>query len=654
MIKHWAMTSYHFSKIDFNGALVPKSSNLSATKHFQTDSSGILDELSIVNLFIGPNNSGKSRFLRTLFRFDRNFKASLKGYDYSKEIEEIDKIEPKLLNVLRSYPHFLEHPSQPITIEVVRNNFSFYRATRDWLKSDLKERDSFGEFFTKMLSSDLSEAAISEAIRRHEQGPLRYSQAAQNAYRIEVKPVITEIIENLKAIAKMAPNQKTIPGKPIYIPILRGLRSFGSDFNARIKEATKNEYFVNSGEPVNHFNNDSISNGHNLYDRMSQLLLNSSTSRRKLMEYEEFLSREFFNKQIVHISPNTEDRYIHIKLGDQTDLPIHSLGDGMQTLITITFEAFFSDTSCMFFVEEPETYLHPAMQRTLIEVIYRNHNLRRHQWFMTTHSNHLLDMTLDYSYISVFNFNKAEGNKFEVKKINQFNTEIGLKSLGVLPSSVYRINSAIWVEGITDRKYIREILKKYMAEDQAKASYKEDIHFGIIEMGGASQVHYNFKQTADPKKINVRNISQKSFILIDGDNVGKRNRVKDLEDHPDKFILSQKEIENILPEKFLKMAVTTIIEQSQLETEDKVISLQNINNIQYSEYSRKTVKIGKYLDSKLGIEYFEDSSGTIKQKDKLCELVVSHMANENIDWSLDNDCKEIAEKLYSFIEGANS
>jgi predicted ATPase len=45
-------------------------------------------EIKRLNFFIGKNNAGKSRFLRELFRTQRNFKEFQK-YDLREEIKEL-------------------------------------------------------------------------------------------------------------------------------------------------------------------------------------------------------------------------------------------------------------------------------------------------------------------------------------------------------------------------------------------------------------------------------------------------------------------------------------------------------------------------------------------------------------------------------------
>lgn len=56
----------------------------------------------------------------------------------------------------------------------------------------------------------------------------------------------------------------------------------------------------------------------------------------------------------------------------------------------------------LVFIEEPEQLLHPGFQRKLIEVLLNCEDFSNFQFFFTSHSNHFLDITLDYDDVSIF------------------------------------------------------------------------------------------------------------------------------------------------------------------------------------------------------------------------------------------------------------
>src|ERR1700739_3028885 len=68
---------------------------------------GVLENLTKVNIFIGPNNSGKSRFMRNLFT-TKSLEIHHKDYDLKKINIEIQKLKTELRKLLDSN-HLIEY-----------------------------------------------------------------------------------------------------------------------------------------------------------------------------------------------------------------------------------------------------------------------------------------------------------------------------------------------------------------------------------------------------------------------------------------------------------------------------------------------------------------------------------------------------------------
>ena len=126
----------------------------------------------------------------------------------------------------------------------------------------------------------------------------------------------------------------------------------------------------------------------------------------------------------------------------------------------------------LVFIEEPEQLLHPGLQRKLIETLLNEKGFEKFQYYITTHSNHFLDTTFDFSKISIYSLRKKfqdEANEEEIANFSIENLSSGDKSslelLGVRNSSVFLSNCTIWVEGITDRMYFKHYLALYMKKN---------------------------------------------------------------------------------------------------------------------------------------------------------------------------------------------
>ena len=316
---------------------------------------------------------------------------------------------------------------------------------------------------------------------------------------------------------------------------------------------------------------------------------------------------------------------------------------------------------CLFFIEEPDICMHPGYQRILLQVLAQ-HN--QHQYFITTHSNHLLDMSLDFSDTSLFLFKKQdEGDKavFNIK-VASSGEESLLKELGVQNSSVFLTNTTIWVEGITDRLYLRAYLSKYIKEvaktNENKAKIlrmpKEDYHYTFVEYQGSNLVHWSFDRSCnDTKKIQALSMCGNPFLLMDGDagNKGTREKIYKRTLGPKSFeLLKCKEIENLMPEEILKKTIDNVFNKHGVEHA----------NIKYEDYCNSELGIGQYLDkqkrpkSKIVFSSASSKQGTIKRKVFFCETAVDIMMNAETEWNLSPQLKKLCKKIFDHILETNN
>ncbi|MDC4613862.1 ATP-binding protein, partial [Acinetobacter baumannii] len=247
-----------------------------------------------------------------------------------------------------------------------------------------------------------------------------------------------------------------------YIPTLRGMRPV-TDINNKqpYLERAQKDYFKDSSK----FNAKNIITGECLYYELKIHLLGRPEQRELIKKYEEKLSQYFFDNEIVTLIPmfgkdknGNENDVVHIKIGDDEQFPIYDLGDGLQQVIIMTYEAFIKkDKTHAFFIEEPELHMHAGMVRQLMN-FYLNET--SHYYFFTTHSNHLLDMVDESNQVIIQKIIKEidEDNKFFFKIYNCDKDHELLTSLGVRPSSVYLANCTIWIEGVTDRMYLSKLM----------------------------------------------------------------------------------------------------------------------------------------------------------------------------------------------------
>ena len=102
---------------------------------------------------------------------------------------------------------------------------------------------------------------------------------------------------------------------------------------------------------------------------------------------------------------------------------------------------------------------------------------------------------------------KKKNLHFTIENLSEGDNR-ALELLGVRNSSVFLTNCTIWVEGITDRHYLRHYLKLYAEEhkdDSDFEDFKEDYHYSFVEYGGNNITHWSFLDK-ETKPIECRKI----------------------------------------------------------------------------------------------------------------------------------------------------
>jgi AAA domain, putative AbiEii toxin, Type IV TA system len=608
-----------------------------------------LPSLKSVNLFIGGNNSGKSRLIRTLF---------------GKEL------------LMKSNEHSIHELASKIEYQIDGIKFSKYDSYKNWspIISELKDKINNHEpIYDYEYLSDISKF-IESSLHSNiipTSGPHKIKEKRESDHSEIFNILLKDIVE--EPGLRLALNSE-YNFRKIYIPILRGLRPLykidqENDDDVIFKKSNElsdlNLIRTQSDYNLSFDNNTSqnIFTGFSIFNDLQRLYLGGHDSKNIISNYESFLSLYFFDNQNVSLSPIEKKDVVYIKIGEQKERPIYELGDGLQTIIILTFPIFTAKHPTLFFIEEPETHLHASLQRALIEIMG---NTKQHMYFITTHSNHFIDMAQERSDVGiqrVFQEQQNDSVFFTCVDSLAKDTEV-LDDLGVRASSVLLANCSIWVEGVTDKLYLRAYMKKYIdglksehkEEANKLSSFKENLHYIFTEYQGSNITHWYFgnNENTEDETTAAPKLCAKAFLIADGDIQSKGTRVQELEqDLGNSFLLlPYKEIENYIPEDILKAATTELWDTFNLKekaTFNPVAILQN-------DYGNDT-GIGRYLEGFVNNHpterrFFADKSGTIKDKVKLCRISVRLM-NESEDWELTPEIKDICKKIFKHIEKSN-
>ena len=582
-------------------------------------------ELSKTNVFIGENNSGKSRFLRYLFKTDF---YSLSDEGFTQFINKIDQI-------IRSN-RYSNAIYDTYYTDLLSNKEKFNKICGKITKDPTSYVYIQGQFFQLLRSicetNTLNNKFYFPIIR----GTKDYKTIINNKLQIFLKSANS--IQNKDAINH-------------YISLLN-LQSDGLESFDIYNDIITHEYF-NDYEDIK----EKILTGGKLYNEIKSMLLGDGSQRKVIEEFQKFLQENFFsNYDKVQLIPNEEKKVLYVKIGND-ERAIYDWGDGTQQLIVILYSLYKhkDETGKLFFIEEPEMYLHPGILRKFIEVI-NSDVFKNHQYFITTHSNIVLDTSADTNIkMSIFKFKKVNniknncGKNFLIEQCNNGDVSL-LNELGVRNSSVFLSNCSIWVEGITDRLYLKHYLKLYCKKYPDKKVYRENIDYTFIEYGGGNVVHFNFDEKIDDSNsINAKYINNKIFLIADNDNTKsgtkKANR--------------KEKYKGLLGNNFYELSATEIENLITFETLKQILINQNPNKEEEicevlkdkKEFTNK--KLGNFIDGLFpegGIKKYAAESGTIKNKLEFCKEAINVMNDYD---KLSEEAKTLTQKIYEFISNNN-
>ena len=224
---------------------------------------------------------------------------------------------------------------------------------------------------------------------------------------------------------------------------------------------------------------------------------------------------DILSEQVTNIDVVEKDLNLEFKSG--LSFSLDQLGTGVSQIVMLLSHLWINkDVNLNVFLEEPEANLHPEAVVKLVSIFEKE--LVNHRFYITTHSPSLIDC-LNENWAVYRTLKSPNGASSITPNDNVIKHYETLDSLGVKASQILQANTVLWVEGPSDRIYLKKWIDIY-----SDGELKEGKDYSFLYFGGTNLASFTALDDIDENLINILSTSRKAYLIADSDCSSQTNR----------------------------------------------------------------------------------------------------------------------------------
>lgn len=446
--------------------------------HFKSIRKVVLEDIENALILVGQNNTGKTTVLDAIRAVGGGYQIQQEDFDESGSNIEIE-------------------------VEISYEEDDFTQMQRNGKISRYRRMDAWMDDFCRKLPSYKDGSLIFTFIANRD-GKVRYDDGfhKNNRYIREIFPKI------------------------YYVDAERNLGQFQKDMlllqeDEQLKKIRDNCCLFNQAKKCNHcFSCIGLLNRktpQELTAFETMRLLDYKLYRLNLDEFatkvNEHFRRNGGQDQILYSMNRNTDGMLTVTTelyqpSEQITRPVERMGKGMRSIYMLSLlETYTEDESrspSIIMIEDPEIFLHPTLQKTSGDILYRLS--KKHQVIFSTHSPNLLP---NFSTKQIRQMVLDENGYPAVR--SKTDISVILDNLGYTANDLMNVNFVFIVEGKQDKSRLPLLLRRFYSEmydDNGKLS-----RVAIITTNSCT----NIKTYANLKYMNQIYIKDQFLMIRDGD-----------------------------------------------------------------------------------------------------------------------------------------